>query len=161
VDIVGTDADDWGTQASLMASPATFRDLFLPYRRRHNEEIHRIAPHIKTFLHSCGALYDLLDLVVATGTDVLNPAQWPAGGHSAAEWKDKVRGRMSFWGGGVNSQSTLPLGSVEDVQREVARTVSILNAGSGYVFCNIHNLLAEIPPDKIIAMYRAAEVGAG
>ncbi|MDD4890143.1 MAG: uroporphyrinogen decarboxylase family protein [Phycisphaerae bacterium] len=156
VDCVGIDADDWGTQASLIASPATFRDLFLPYRRRHNDEIHRLAPHIKTFLHSCGALYNLLDLIVATGTDALNPVQWPAGGHTPAEWKAKVRGRMSFWGGGVNSQVTLPLGSVEDVRQEVARTVPILADGGGYVFCNVHNLLAEIPPEKIIAMYRAA-----
>jgi uroporphyrinogen decarboxylase len=156
VDVVGTDADDWGNQNSLMASPATFREFFLPYRQRHNQEIHRIAPHIKTFLHSCGALYGILDQLVQTGTDILNPVQWPAGGHTPAEWKDAVAGRMSLWGGGVNSQATLPLGSVEDVDREVARTIPVLARQGGYVFCNIHNLLAEVPPEKILAMYRTA-----
>jgi uroporphyrinogen decarboxylase len=57
----------------------------------------------------------------------------------------------------VDSQHTLPLGTVADVEREVARTVAVLAQDSGYVFANIHNLLAEIPPEKIIAMYRAAE----
>ncbi|MBS0662606.1 MAG: hypothetical protein JSR48_05035 [Verrucomicrobia bacterium] len=156
IDIIGTDADDWGNQGSLMASPATFRELFLPYRLRHNAELHRLAPQAKTFLHSCGALYDILDLIVASGTDILNPVQWPAGGHSPAQWKEKVRGRMALWGGGVDSQHTLPLGSVADVEREVARNVRILGDGGGYVFANIHNLLADIPPAKIIAMYRAA-----
>ena len=156
VDIIGTDADDWGNQKSLMASPATFRDLFLPYRQRHNAEIHRIAPDIKTFLHSCGALYDILDLIVQTGTDILNPVQWPAGGRTPLEWKDKVRGRMSLWGGGIDSQHTLPLGSIGDIEREVTQNVATLAEDSGYVFANIHNLLADIPPEKIIALYRAA-----
>lgn len=156
VDIVGTDADDWGNQQSLMASPATYRDLFLPYRTQHNAEIHRLAPGIKTFLHSCGAIYDILDLIIATGTDVLNPVQWPAGRRSAREWKDKARNRLSFWGGGVDSQHTLPLGTVGEVEAQVAATVPVLAQDSGYVFCNIHNILSDIPPAKIIAMYRAA-----
>lgn len=156
VDIVGTDADDWGNQNSLMASPATFRDLFLPYRQRHNAEIHRLAPGVKTFLHSCGALYDILDLIIQTGTDILNPVQWPAGSRTPRQWKDKVRGKMSLWGGGIDSQHTLPLGTLADVQREVARNVATLTEGGGYVFANIHNLLAEISPEKIIAIYRAA-----
>jgi uroporphyrinogen decarboxylase len=156
VDVVGTDADDWGNQNSLMASPATFRDLFLPYRQRHNAEIHRIAPDIKTFLHSCGAIYDILDLIMETGTDILNPVQWPAGGHTPQQWKDKVRGKMSFWGGGVDSQHTLPLGSIADIEREVAQNVATLSKDSGYVFANIHNLLSEVSPEKIIALYRTA-----
>lgn len=156
VDIVGTDADDWGNQQSLMASPATFRELFLPYRKQHNAEIHRLAPQVKTFLHSCGALYDVLEMIVETGTDILNPVQWPAGGHTPRQWKDKVRGRMSFWGGGVDAQHTLPFGSPADVQREVRQVVPILSSDGGYVFCNIHNLLAEVTPEKILAMYQAA-----
>ncbi|MCF7688757.1 MAG: uroporphyrinogen decarboxylase family protein [Cephaloticoccus sp.] len=157
VDVVGTDADDWGNQNSLMASPDTFRDLFLPYRKRHNAEIHRLAPESKTFLHSCGAIYPILDLIMQTGTDILNPVQWPAGGHTPQEWKDKVRGKMSFWGGGVDSQHTLPLGSLADIEGEVTRNVATLGKDSGYVFANIHNLLSEVSPEKIIALYRTAE----
>jgi len=156
VDIVGTHSDDWGNQQSLMAYPATFRDLFLPYRQQHNAEIHRFAPHLKTFLHSCGALYQILDLLVETGTDILNPVQWPAGGHSPKEWKDKVRRKMSFWGGGVNAQHTLPSGSLVDIAREVRQTIPILAADSGYVFCSIHNLLAEISAEKVLTLYRTA-----
>jgi uroporphyrinogen decarboxylase len=156
VDIVSTDADDWGNQQSLMASPGTFRDLFLPYRQEHNAEIHRLAPHLKTFLHSCGALYGILDDIVESGTDILNPVQWPAGGHSAQEWKDRVAGRVCLWGGGVNAQHTLPLGTLDEIEREVRRVVPVLARGSGYVFANIHNLLAEVSPEKILALYRAA-----
>ena len=156
VDVIMMAADDWGTQRSLIASPKIFRSLFLPYRRRLNDEVHRLAPGLKTYLHSCGAVYDLIDLIVESGFDILNPVQWTAGTRSYREWKDKARGRIAFWGGGVNSQGTLPLGSPEDVRREVTEVASCLGQGGGYVFCNIHNILAEVAPENVIAMYRAA-----
>jgi uroporphyrinogen decarboxylase len=120
-----------------------------------NDECHRLAPNVKLFLHSCGAIYDLIDLVVESGFDVLNPVQWPAGSHTCQEWKDRARGRIALWGGGVNSQVTLPLGTAEDVRREVVAVSRTLGQDGGYVFCNIHNILAEIAPEKVIAMYQA------
>jgi uroporphyrinogen decarboxylase len=158
VDVIWLGSDDWGTQRSTIASPKIFRKLFLPYRRRINDECHRIAPQVKTFLHSCGAIYNLLDMVVECGFDVLNPVQWTAGGHSYQEWKDKARGRLTLWGGGVNAQGTLLLGTVEDVIDEARAVTRVLSQDGGFVFCNIHNLLAEVPAEKIIAMYRAAEI---
>ncbi len=159
VDIVLSGGDDWGTQNSLISSPATFRSLFLPYYRRHNDEIHRIAPQVKTFLHSCGAVYDLLDMLVDAGFDIINPVQWPAGGHGYRAWKDRVRGRAALWGGGIDTQHTLGRGSVDDVAREVREVTACLSDGGGYVFGNIHNLLAEVLPEQVIAMY--ASVGGG
>jgi uroporphyrinogen decarboxylase len=157
VDIILAGADDWGTQNSLIASPDIFRRLFKPYLRRLNDEFHKIAPQIKTFLHCCGAVYDLIDDIIDSGFDILNPVQWTAGGHSYKEWKDKSRGRIALWGGGVNAQVTLPLGSVEEIEREVGEVVSYMSEDDGYVFNSIHNILAEIPPEKIIAMYKTAE----
>jgi uroporphyrinogen decarboxylase len=156
VDIILMAADDWGTQKNTIASPKIFRSLFLPYRRRINDELHQLAPQVKSFLHTCGAVYDLIDMFVECHFDILNPVQWPAGGHSFQEWKSKADRRIALWGGGVNSQVTLPLGSIEDIEREVTSVASCLGQNSGYVFCNIHNLLQEIPPEKVIAMYRAA-----
>lgn len=156
IDVYLISADDWGTQAQLIAASSVYRDLFLPYYRRVNDTIHRLAPGVKTFLHSCGAIYDLIDLVIESGFDILNPVQWTAGGHSYQEWKAKAAGRIALWGGGVNTQSTLPLGSIEDIEREVAEVVACLGQGGGYIFCAIHNLLAEIPGEKVTALYRAA-----
>jgi uroporphyrinogen decarboxylase len=157
VDVIGVDADDWGNQQSLMASPATFRDLFLPYRKRHCAEIRKLAPKSRTFLHSCGAILPLMDMLVDAGIDALNPVQWPAGGKTPAEWKARTGNALALWGGGVNSQHTLPSGSIADVEAEVARTVPALARGGGYVFANIHNFLAEVSAEKIVAMFRAAD----
>jgi uroporphyrinogen decarboxylase len=157
VDVIMMAADDWGTQQTLIASPKVYRKLFMPYYQQVNDEVHRLAPGVKTFLHCCGAVYDLIDLVAESRFDILNPVQWSAGKRSYRDWKDRARGKIALWGGGVNSQVTLPLGTVEDVEREVCEAVGYLAQGGGYVFCNIHNILAEIPPEKVIAMYRAAD----
>jgi uroporphyrinogen decarboxylase len=156
VDVLMLCADDQGIQTGPILPPAVFEELFVPYYRRVNDAVHRIAPGMKTFLHCCGAVYDLMDGIIAAGFDVLNPVQWSAGTASYQQWKDKARGRLALWGGGVNTQTTLPFGSVADVEKEVRQVVACMRQDSGYVFCAIHNLLAEIPPQKIIALYRTA-----
>lgn len=156
VDVALTGGDDWGTQNTTIASPETFRALFLPYYQRYNAEVHRLAPDLKTFLHSCGAIYDLLEMLVESGFDIINPAQWPAGGHGFHEWKERVRGRASLWGGGVDTQHTLAGGTPGAVAAEVREVCACLAADGGFVFNNIHNLLAEVDVDAVIAMYRAA-----
>ena len=156
VDVIMTTADDWGTQKSLIASPKTYEELFLPYYRRFNDEMHRLIPGVKIFMHNCGAIYSLLDLIVESGFDVINPIQWPAGGRSYTEWKDKLRGRATMWGGGLDTQHTLATGTLEEAVDEVKAVVSYCKKDGGYVFNNIHNFLAETDANKVIAMYRTA-----
>jgi uroporphyrinogen decarboxylase len=156
VDVLMFAADDQGTQNGPILPPAVFQDLYVPYYRRMNDAAHAAAPEVKTFLHSCGAIHPILDDVIAAGFDVLGPVQWCAGTHGYAEWKRKCAGRIALWGGGVNTQRTLPLGTVADVEREVAQVVPVMAKDGGFVFCAIHNILAEIDPRKVVAMYRAA-----
>jgi uroporphyrinogen decarboxylase len=96
-------------------------------------------------------------MIVESGFDALNPVQWTAGGHTYQEWKDKARGRLTLWGGGVNAQGTLLLGTTDEVYAEARAVTQYMAQDGGFVFCNIHNLLAEAPPEKVIALYRAAE----
>ena len=157
IDVIMLSADDWGTQNSLIASPKVFQDLYLPYFKLLNDRIHNTAPHVKTFLHSCGAIYDIIDMIIESGFDILNPIQWPAGKESYKQWKDKCRNRIAMWGGGVNSQETLPLGTVDEVINQCRDVTAYLSGDNGYVFCGIHNIMADIPAEKIMAMYQTAE----
>jgi uroporphyrinogen decarboxylase len=158
VDILMFSADDQGIQSGSILPPAVFGALFAPYYRRANHTVHRVAPDVKTFLHSCGAIYGLLDDVIAAEFDILNPVQWSAGGQGYQAWKDRCRGRICLWGGGVNTQTTLPFGTLADVEREVHEVVRYLRQDSGFVFCAIHNLLAEVEPEKVLALYRMAKL---
>ena len=152
IDILIIAADDWGTQNALLASPEVYRTCFKPFHRRVNDAIHAAAPNVKTFLHSCGAIHEIVGDIAEGGFDILGPVQWNAGGHTVKEWRDAA-GDMTLWGGGVNSQVTLPLKSIPEIKAEVARVVPELSREGRYVFCNIHNLLAEISPEKITALY--------
>ncbi len=156
IDITMSNADDQGTQNSSILPPQIYRDLYVPYYKKMNDVLHTYAPKVKSFLHSCGAIYDLIEDVIDAGFDVLNPVQWSAGGHSYKEWKDTCRNRIALWGGGVNSQTTLPLGTIDDVYKEAGEVCEYLSGDGGYVFNSIHNILAEIESGKIIALYKAA-----
>lgn len=156
IDINMSNADDHGTQNATILPPYIFRELYVPYYRRMNDVLHALAPDLKSFFHSCGAIYTIVDDIIDAGFDVLNPVQWSAGGHDYREWKDKSRNRIALWGGGINSQSTLPLGTVDDIQKETEEVCKYLAEDGGFVFNSIHNILAEIPPEKIIAMYKSA-----
>jgi len=70
--------------------------------------------------------------------------------------KDKYGKNIVFWGGGIDSQHVLPFASPESVREEVKKNVEILKAGGGYVFNNVHNIQAGVPPENIVAMYEAA-----
>jgi uroporphyrinogen decarboxylase len=159
VDVVMLAADDQGTQNGPILPPALFAELYAPYYRQMTDALHAALPGSKSFLHCCGAVYDLLDSIIAAGFDVLGPVQWSAGHHGYREWKEKCGTRLALWGGGVNTQRTLPLGTMEDVRREVAEVVPVMARGGGYVFCAIHNILAEIAPAKVVAMYSTASKG--
>jgi uroporphyrinogen decarboxylase len=156
IDVIMLNADDQGTQNATILPPSVFRDLYMPYYKKVNDQVSRSAPDVFRFLHSCGAIYDIIDDIIEAGFQVLNPVQWTAGGHTPREWHEKTKGKLALWGGGVDSQSTLPLGTVEQVGKQAAEMAALFSQGGGYVFNNIHNLLAEIEPEKIIAMYREA-----
>lgn len=154
VDIILTGGGDWGTQNTTIASPETFQNLFAPFMCELNDAVHKVSPELKTFIHSCGAVYDLLDSYIdECHIDVINPVQWTAGGKSFRDWKDKVRKRASLWGGAVNSQATLCLGDPEAVRKEREEVIDCFAEDGGYVFNSIHNILSDVPIDNVIALY--------
>ncbi|MDA3963666.1 MAG: hypothetical protein PF961_23000 [Planctomycetota bacterium] len=156
IDVLMASADDHGTQSATFLAPATYRDLYLPYQSQVNNCIHSLAPDLKIFLHSCGAIYEIIEHIIAAGFDVLNPVQWCAGTRGYQEWKDLCRGRIALWGGGVNTQHTVPRGNIAEITNEIREVVAYLAQDGGYVFTPIHNLLAEVPAEVAIAIYRTA-----
>ncbi|MFW6367431.1 MAG: uroporphyrinogen decarboxylase family protein, partial [bacterium] len=118
VDAVFICGTDFGTQNSQFCSPETFDSLWLPYYKRVNDWIHENTTW-KTFKHSCGAVEPLMDRFVSAGFDILNPVQCSATGMAPEGLKQKFGDRLVFWGGGVDTQKTLPFGSPADVRAEV------------------------------------------
>ncbi|HPG40060.1 MAG TPA: uroporphyrinogen decarboxylase family protein [bacterium] len=154
VDAVFLCGTDFGTQNSTFCSKETFRSLYMPYYQRINDWIHKHTTW-KTFKHSCGSVITLLPDLIDSGFDILNPVQCSAAGMNAQDLKNEFGQDLVFWGGGVDTQRTLPFGTPEEVRKEVLQRCEIFSRDGGFVFNSIHNVQANTPPENIIAMFQA------
>lgn len=145
---------DFGTQIGPFISPDTYRKLYKPFYQQVNGWIHEHTPW-KTFMHSCGSLVALLPDIVDSGFDILNPVQLSAAGMDPRELKSRFGDRLVFWGGGVDTQKTLPFGTPEEIRAEVRERINIFKSGGGYVFNSIHNVQPGVPVENLVALYEA------
>jgi len=145
---------DFGTQTSAFCSVETFRDLWFPYYKQVNDWIHRNT-NWKTFKHSCGSVERFIPSFIECGFDILNPVQCSAAHMEPEQLKEKYGKDLVFWGGGVDTQKTLPFGAPEEVREQVLRRCEIFAPGGGYVFNTIHNIQAGTPVENIVAMIDA------
>ncbi|MBN1939145.1 MAG: methyltransferase [Candidatus Aminicenantes bacterium] len=152
ISIIQTNGTDFGAQNGPFCSVRQYRDLFLPYQQKVNGWIHENTGW-KTFMHCCGGIEPLLPAVIEAGFDILNPVQCSAAGMDPAELKKKYGSRIVFWGGGVDTQKTLPFGTPDQVRAEVEERVRIFGEGGGYVFNAIHNVVAGTPLDNLMALF--------
>jgi uroporphyrinogen-III decarboxylase len=152
IDVLVVSGTDFGAQRGPLISPRMYRDLFKPFHKKINDWVHQNTGW-KTFYHSCGSMAAFLDDFVEAGVDILNPVQCSASGMEAGALKAKYGGQLVFWGGGVNTQQTLPFGTPEQVRAEVAERMRVFGAGGGFVFNTIHNIQAKTPTENALALF--------
>lgn len=147
--------DDLGTSDSTWMSKDIFNKIFKPRYRKMWQYVHDNSD-CKVFLHSCGSIYDFLPSLIDAGVDIINPVQTTAKKMEPERLKKEFGKDITFWGGGCNTRDILPTGTVQDVKDDVKRRIDILAPGGGFVFNQIHNILADVPPENIVAMFDAA-----
>jgi hypothetical protein len=143
---------DFGTQRGPFISPKAYRELFQPFHTEVNAWIHHHT-RWRSFIHSCGSVRALVPYFLEAGFDILNPVQCSAAEMDARELKEEFGERVTFWGGGVDTQKTLPFGTPDDVRREVRERLRIFGTGGGYVFNTVHNVQARVPVENLLALY--------
>jgi hypothetical protein len=154
VDAILVCGTDFGTQTSSFCSEKTFRELYFPYYARVNGWIHEHTAW-KTFKHSCGSVDRFIPAFIEAGFDILNPVQCSAAGMDPEHLKRSYGDRLTFWGGGIDTQHVLPFGTPADVRRQVLERCRIFSRDGGYVFNTIHNVQARTPVENIVAMLDA------
>lgn len=154
VSVVFITGTDFGTQSGPFINPANYRKLYQPFHRRVNDWVHEHTPW-KTFIHSCGSVIALLQDFIDAGFDILNPVQCSAVGMDAPTLKERFGDKLTFWGGGVDTQKTLPFGTPEQVRAEVLERIEIFGRGGGFVFNTVHNVQSRTPAENLVAMYEA------
>lgn len=147
---------DFGTQTSTFCSVDTFRELWLPYYAAVCNWIHKNTAW-KTFKHSCGSVERFIESFIEAGFDILNPVQCSAAHMGPGHLKRTYGDRITFWGGGVDTQRTLPFGTPSQVREEVLRRCEAFASGGGFVFNTIHNTQAGTPVANIVAMLDAVK----
>ena len=154
IQVVNVSGTDFGLQRGPFMSCESFREFYKPVYARMNEWIHKNTGW-KTFYHSCGSIVAFLQDFYECGVDVLNPVQTTAAGMDARGLKDDWGDKFVFWGGGVNTQETLPFGTPEEVYDEVMERLGIFAPGGGYIFNAVHNIQGQTPMENMVAMFRA------
>ncbi|MHC4580934.1 MAG: uroporphyrinogen decarboxylase family protein, partial [Planctomycetota bacterium] len=149
---VWLDGTDLAAQNTLFCSPDTYRELYLPFSKKLNDWIHTHTTW-KTMKHCCGGCEPLIEGFIDAGFDILNPVQTSAKGMEPRLLVDKYGGRIVFWGGGADTQKTLPFGEPDEVRRQVAERVQIFDAKNGFVFSTVHNIQCNTPTENVLAMF--------
>ena len=146
--------DDLGTQNATMLSPELYRRVVKP---RHAKQYHFIRERSKVhvFLHACGSCYDIMGDLVDEGVEVLNPVQTSAAKMDPVRLKKEFGDKLTFWGGGCDTQHVLPNATPEEIERHVKERIEIFAPGGGYVFNQIHNVQANVPPENVVATFEA------
>lgn len=147
--------DDLGGQNGPLMSPDMYRRYHKPWHAKLWKRAKELAPHITIHLHSCGGIEPLLEDLIDAGLESSNPVQITCAGMDPAHLKRTYGDRFVFWGGGCDTRFVLPRGTPADVRQNVQDLLKIWAPGGGYVFQQVHNILADVPPDNIIAMFEA------
>jgi len=152
IDVVFLCGTDFGTQTSQFCSDQSFRDLYLPYYRKMTDWIHANTPW-KTFKHSCGAIRPLVESFIDAGIDIVNPVQISASGMEPAALKHDFGDRITFWGGGVDTQGVFMYGTPADVAEQTRKQCDIFGENGGFVFNSVHNIQANVPFENVVSMF--------
>lgn len=151
IDVIYVCGADFGTQRSQFCSAETLKALYGPYYKKVNDWIHQHT-NWKTFKHCCGSIVPLIDPFIEVGFDIINPVQINAEGMDPQYLKDTFGERISFWGGGIDTQKVLPFGKTSEVEEQVKSLCDIFGRNGGFVFNAIHNIQANAPISNVIAL---------
>ena len=147
---------DFGTQDSTFCSSETFNELYMPYYKKMNDWIHANTEW-KSFKHSCGAVETFMNNFIDAGFDIINPVQINAAGMDPMHLKKEYGDKLTFWGGGVDTQQVLPFGTPAEVEKQVIKECEIFSKSGGFVFNSVHNIQANVPVKNIVAMINAVK----
>lgn len=148
--------DDLGMTSGPFMDVDTYRSLFKP---RHKQLCDYVKTHsqMHTFIHSCGSISSLMPDLIEAGIEIFNPVQTNARQMEPEFLKKEFGQDCTFWGGGVETVGTLNNGTPEQVREQILERLEIMSAGGGFVFNTVHNILPDVPPQNILAMFDAVK----
>jgi uroporphyrinogen decarboxylase len=148
--------DDLGTDMGLFMSPEIYRTIFKPRHKLLCDYVKKNSS-MHTFLHTCGSIYELIPDLIEAGYDIINPVQTNARNMEPEKLKREFGKDITFWGGGCDTRNILNYATPQQVKEHVKRNIEILGPGGGFVFNTVHNIMPDVPPENIVAMFEAVQ----
>ena len=155
IDIINF-CDDLGSQSGPQISLPMYKELIKPHHKSQFAYVRNNYPEVKVFLHCCGSIESFIPDLIDTGVEILNPVQISAANMDPRRLKREYGKSLVFWGGGANMQTFVNRASIDAICGHVRELVDIFSSGSGFVFSQIHNIQANVPPEKIMAIFKTA-----
>ena len=144
--------NDLGGNEGGIYSPKTVREMVIPYIRDFYEYVRRISNYYIIF-HSDGSIYQYIPDLIDAGVNILNPVQVGTANMEPEKLKREFGKYLTFWGGAVDPQHVLPIGSAKEVEKYAIHCIEVFKKGGGFVFTQPHNIQAGVPAENIIALY--------
>ncbi len=148
--------DDFGSQNGMLISPELYRKYFKPRHAKINAAIKKKNKNVHISLHSCGSIYPIMGDIIESGFDILNPVQKECANMDPVQIKKEFGDKLTIWGGACSTQTTMTHGTVDDIIKEAQDMIKVYAPGGGFVFGAIHNIQADIVPEKITALFETA-----
>lgn len=115
--------DDWGTQKSLLISPAMWREFFKPLYKEYCDIMHSKGKYV--FMHSDGNIEAIFSDLVEIGINAVNSQLFCMDMEKLGELYSN---KIVFWGE-IDRQYLLPFGKPEEVRQGVRRVADALIRG--------------------------------
>ncbi len=146
--------DDLGMSSGPFMDVDTYKTLFKP---RHKILCDYVKSHSKmhTYIHSCGSISLLMPDMIEAGIEIFNPVQTNSWNMAPDFLKKEFGQDCTFWGGGIETVGTLNIGTPQQIRDQVFERLEIFSKGGGFVFNTVHNILPDVPPQNIVAMFEA------
>lgn len=156
IDVI-SECDDLGSQNSTIIDPNALRQILIPRFKILFNHLKKRLPGVKIFMHSCGAIREIIPNLIEAGLDILNPVQYTANGMALVGLKKDFGKDLVFWGGGIDTQTTLNTGTPQEVSDKVKSIIDIMAPGGGFVFAPVHNIQDDVSPENFWAMWETLQ----
>ncbi|HBY96982.1 MAG TPA: hypothetical protein DEP84_24050 [Chloroflexi bacterium] len=145
--------DDYAHKRGPMMSPRHFREFLYPGLCRVVAGFHEVGlPIIK---HTDGNLWSIIDMIVDSGIDCLDPID-PSAGMELGEVKAKYGDRVALKGN-VDCAQTMTFGTPEDVIAETREALRKGMPGGGYILSSSNSIHSAVKPENYLAMLRTLQ----
>jgi uroporphyrinogen decarboxylase len=142
---------DWAMTSGPLISPAHIKEHVAPYTKKMVEYAHKFG--IPVIKHTDGNIWPIIDILLETGIDAINPFD-PIAGMDLGEGKYKIGDKVCL-SGNVDNARLLVNGTLEEVQQSVKECIRKAGNGGGYICMSSNTIHAKVNPKLYIAMVDA------